>query len=120
MTDETNLPGIYKLVNQLNGRVYIGSAFNLLNRKRQHFWYLNSNTHQNKFLQNDYNKCGKKYFKFEILELVKRKSNLIEIEQKYLNKFFDNTTMCYNICPIAYSKTGTRHSPETKKKMSLA
>lgn len=35
-------PGVYKITNLVNGKVYIGSSNNLSRRIRQHKWYINS------------------------------------------------------------------------------
>ena len=119
-TTKTRVAGIYKLTNLSNERFYVGSAINLSVRKKQHFWHLKSNRHPNKFLQHDFNKCGEQFFVFEILEYVQTLTDLTDIEQRYLNECFDNTQTCYNICPVAYSRLGTTHSNEAKKKMSNA
>jgi len=60
--------GIYKIINLKNGRFYIGSAADVFGRRKQHFWYLKKNIHQNQFLQNDFNKCGLENFRFVLLE----------------------------------------------------
>jgi len=114
------LMGIYKITNIENHRLYVGSAINLGIREKQHFWYLKNNIHQNTFLQNDYNKHGQEKFIFEILEYIFDANGLIITEQKYLDKYFDNTKQCYNICQIAKSRFGTKHSDKTKEKMSAS
>ena len=119
-TKKTKVAGIYKLTNSLNDRFYIGSAVNLFIRERQHFWHLQSGNHQNNFLQKDYNKCGREAFAFHVIEIVQDATQLISAEQRYLDAYFDSTRMCYNICPTAYSRLGTTHSPKAKKKMSKA
>jgi len=49
-------PGIYKIVNITNGKLYVGKANNIKKRIRRHLKELKSNNHYNKFLQKDYNK----------------------------------------------------------------
>lgn len=62
-------PGIYKITNITNNKVYIGASNDLLRRKWQHFTSLKSGKHKNKYLQNSYNKYGCENFVFEILEV---------------------------------------------------
>jgi len=35
--------GIYKILNKINGKVYIGSATDIAKRWRDHKWHLNHN-----------------------------------------------------------------------------
>lgn len=85
--------GIYKITNIANGKIYIGSSVNILNRKNTHFSLLRKNKHYNKHLQNSWNKHGERNFKFEILEYVsfKNRKELFEVEQKWIYE-----TKCYN------------------------
>lgn len=108
--------GIYKITNRQNGRVYYGSALNLGVRFWHHKNGLLKQKHANQFLQHDYNKCGSDVFVFEVIEVIQDKDLLLEIEQSYLNKFFDGKKMCYNIQPIAGRNT-LKHTDETKKKI---
>jgi group I intron endonuclease len=89
--------GVYKIINTKNGRIYIGSAKEFKRRGKQHLHSLKNNIHRNQFLQSDFNKCGEDAFEFHVLEVVegKQKARLI-VEQKYLDKHFDNQKKCYN------------------------
>ncbi len=113
--------GIYKIINLVNGKIYVGSAVCFKKRWGQHKSDLKNNRRENRYLQNSWNKHGEEKFKFEILEIVKNKKNLIKREQYYL----DLTKCCnrefgYNICPTAESRLGRNHSEETKRKISKA
>ena len=77
------LCGVYRIRNLRNGRKYIGSSVNILRRFRNHKRMLEKECHTNGKLQRDWNKYGKKNFRFEIVKLCKRKQ-LIEAEQSYL------------------------------------
>ena len=110
--------GIYKIINLKNGKIYIGSSFRLRQRKHEHFKYLKNNRHCNTHLQNSYNKYGKENFIFEVIEYVELtedrdtlKDNLLNKEQYWLDNYFGKN--CYNLCPNAYSKLGSKDSPET-------
>lgn len=124
-----HISGIYKITNVINNKIYIGSSNNVYKRKNEHFSSLKANTHCNKHLQRAYNIYGKDNFKFEIIETCKE-NDLLIIEQKYLDKYFDNGVTCYNENPIAdkppsqqgkipWNKGKTNiYSKETLQKMS--
>ena len=92
--------GIYCITNLINKNIYLGSTNNFEKRKKQHLRDLRANRHHNIHLQRAYNLYGKNSFKFEILEQCKEE-DLLTLEQKYLDKYFDNGKNCYNINCIA-------------------
>lgn len=97
-----NKKGIYKIVNLKSGKFYLGSTKNLKKRKREHFWALKKNEHNNPYLQNSFNKHGEKHFKFKIIEFVEDKEKLLSVEQRYLDKTDAcNRNVGYNINEIA-------------------
>lgn len=106
--------GIYKITNIVDNKIYVGSAVNLRSRNRDHYFSLNLNKHHSILLQRSWNKHGESNFKFEILELVPDKSNLIQREQY----FIDTLNPFYNICKVAGSQLGFKHSEKTKQKQS--
>lgn len=63
---KTNYPGIYALVNLENGKCYVGKTKNLNQRITQHLEKLKRGQHENKTMQEDYNKNS--IFKSVILE----------------------------------------------------
>lgn len=79
--------GIYQIVNIVNKQKYIGSSSNIEVRKKIHFKKLQNNCHDNKYLQNSYNKYGENKFIFEILELNNNltRVELYELEQYYID-----------------------------------
>ena len=105
--------GIYKITNIVNNKFYIGSAKNILARFANHKSTLKYNKHNNEYLQLSYNKYGVDNFKYDILEECSCE-NLIIREQFYI----DNLQPDYNICKIAYSRFGCKHSEESKLKIS--
>ena len=110
--------GIYAIINLLDGKRYIGSAVNLKRRRWDHFSDLRNGVHKNGHLQNAFNKYGEDAFCYSVLELVFDKSNLIEREQVWIDGYeFDEL---YNIARIAGSSLGTKHSEETRKKISAS
>ena len=84
------IAAIYKITFKDIPRIYIGSTNNYKLRKCQHIYKLKTNTHENKKIQNYYNKYGKESFQYEVVELLEGYSlEQIRIkEQEYLNKYF--------------------------------
>lgn len=112
------ISGIYIIMNKINGKYYIGSAKDFLERKRLHFTHLSLQTHFNKHLQNAYNKYWSCSFEFLIIEHCELSQLLIR-EQWWLD-----ITHCwkrhigYNIRPNASSQLGIKYSEEHKRKLS--
>ena len=108
------ISGIYKIQSKCKPeRCYIGSAVNIHNRWRMHTWTLEKNRHDNQRLQNHYNKYGIGDLEFSVL-LGCDKEDLIKNEQCFLD-------MCkpyFNICKVAGSPLGYKHSKKAKLKMS--
>jgi group I intron endonuclease len=104
---------IYCIVNKINGKKYIGSAFVFNRRKNKHLSELRRGVHHSSILQNAWNKYGEDNFEFQILEEIDEKQILIEREQWWL----DNSEREYNICPVAGNCAGRKHTDETKRKI---
>ncbi len=80
-----NRSGIYQIRCTKNNQKYIGQAKNIDVRWKQHVKELDDNEHHNYRLQNDWNKYGKKAFKFSIIEVC-RVSELDEREAIWIEK----------------------------------
>lgn len=106
-------PGIYKITNLVTGQIYIGSSSNVYNRIHTHKKCLRKNTHENKRLQNSWNKYNEDSFVFELVEECEI-DKIIEREQYYI----DSLNPFYNICRVAGSCIGVKHTEETRKRMS--
>ena len=111
--------GVYKICNLINGKLYIGSSKNLVNRATNHRKNLKDNTHSNKHLQSSYNKYGGENFRLEIIEYC---SNYVEREQYWMDLLdVNNPKKGYNKRLKAESNSGRRFklSEEHRKKISL-
>ena len=66
------ISGIYKIINKINGKYYVGSSVNIKdypnNRWSRHIADLNANRHHNDYLQRAWNKYGQDAFEFIIIE----------------------------------------------------
>lgn len=116
-------PGIYKIINLINNKIYIGSTKNLYYRWFYgHLKMMRKNKHANKHLQSSFNKYGESNFQFEIIEeLINDRTILLEREQYYLDFFKSyDKSIGYNKDVLAKSSLGLKRSAESKLKMRLA
>lgn len=60
--------GIYRIINMVNNKFYVGSTKNFEVRLKQHFSSLKNHSHHSIMFQKDYDLYGKDVFKFEIIE----------------------------------------------------
>jgi group I intron endonuclease len=109
--------GVYRILNLLNGKLYIGSSKNIKERWQQHVSRLNKGTHPSKKLLNAWRKYGSDAFQFEMVELCDVLV-LLKREQHWL----DSTRafkVGYNSRPKAESclgyKRGTPSSEHIRK-----
>ena len=149
INSDDKVVGIYCIKNVVTGKMYIGSSINIAGRWKQHRYQLNTNRHENHYLQHSWNKHGEGSFEFSILEVVdltkkleilsnvnsgslhKRVINLIESD--------DDRDILYGInlareqyyldkfvsegCKlynICYSAVGGNHDEMTRKRISVA
>jgi len=93
--------GIYKIMNKVNGKYYVGSSQNIKQRWYKHKTYLKKNKHWNQHLQSAYNKYGVNNFEYIVVEYVNA-SELLKVEQVYLDQCKNNPNTNYM---IAYDAT---------------
>ena len=89
------ISGVYKIINKINGKYYIGSSDDIKRRWQHHKSYLTRKCHRNIHLTNAWHKYGQDNFDFLILKEI-QKENLIVEEQKYLDEASKETDKCYN------------------------
>ena len=115
--------GIYKIVNKLDGKYYVGSTKDFDTRWKEHIYDLDRNIHHNNHLQNAWNKYGKNNFEFIIVENVCDTTKLRVVEQTYLNIAKLNESHIYNINWTSSGGDhflGKKHTAEARHKMSTA
>jgi group I intron endonuclease len=88
--------GIYKIINVVNNKFYVGSAVDFTKRKRRHWWALRSQRHANKHLQAAWNKYGEDAFKFVIVEDLPVGIDILAAENIWLKEHVGKE-YCYNI-----------------------
>lgn len=62
--------GVFQIVNNRNGKVFIDSSTNIPGKINRHRFALNAGSHSSKALQSDWNQSGEDAFEFEVLEPV--------------------------------------------------
>lgn len=121
-SENLNKAGIYKLTCVVNGKVYIGKAFNIRKRLNQH-----KAAKVGHYLKNAILKHGWESFQVDILEsfeIFNKSSDndyLLKKESQYI-ELFDSTNVDkgYNLCKYSNDGTGKKHSEESKEKMRKA
>lgn len=108
-------PAIYRLLNLVNGKCYIGQAQDLSFRLKEHRRYRKC---PNLYLKRALNKHHWDNFHVSVLERVENLSSLNEREQYWMN-FFQSYEpgKGYNIARIAGSTRGVRHSAHTLRQI---
>lgn len=135
--DDLNKSGIYKILNLINNKIYIGCATNIQLRWYRHRTDANNQRHHSPTFQRAWNKYGKENFIISVVEYADL-DKLEEREQFYLNSLTPyDPSMGYNICKIGTvslglkrseqaklnmrnAQLGNEHSEITKEKMSIA
>jgi group I intron endonuclease len=87
---------IYKIINLVNDKFYVGSTTNQKVRFRQHRKLLRGGRHHCKHLQAAWNKYGEVKFAFVVVEEVPEVRSLQEIEEIYLMQHVGKPH-CYNV-----------------------
>ncbi len=107
--------GIYRITCVVTGKIYVGSAVNLYQRRYTHFSHLQRNEHHNPKLLAAWNKYGSDAFTFEVLELVLPMS-LTAREQYWFNKLKPFGKKGFNLDRVAGSRFGRVVSQASREK----
>lgn len=92
------IPGVYAIVNKVNGHMYIGSSFDVYGRWSKHQQDLIKEIHHSDYLQKAWNKYKKKNFDFVILERVDGSiKDRFATEQKWVDSYLDKGVTLYNM-----------------------
>jgi group I intron endonuclease len=77
--------GIYKILNKINGKYYVGSAKNIYDRWSDHKKDLKKSRHHNRHLQRAWDKYGKENFELVVVETCVPEA-LLDREQEHLTR----------------------------------
>jgi group I intron endonuclease len=134
--------GIYKIINVVNNKFYVGSAVDLKRRKTRHFSELRNGRHNNRHLQAAWVKYGEQAFVFVVVEELPDEADLLAAENVWLKEHVGKD-YCYNLgvdatAPmigmggelsptygrkrtaeelVAQNWTGKKHTEESKEKI---
>ena len=106
--------GVYKITNQINNKIYIGSSVTLKKRLVQHKSNMKGNRHRNRYLQRAYNKYGEDNFVFEIL-IYCDPDMCIYYEQRFIDFYRPE----YNLNPASKNCLGRKLTDEHKRNISI-
>jgi group I intron endonuclease len=116
--------GIYRIVNKVNGKFYIGSSVDITKRWYSHLSHLQRNIHANTHLQHAFNKYGRNNIELNIIFLTTNVDEMLNEEQRLIDENIGKD-ICYNmnggVTDLTGSKNpfyGKHHSGETKQKLS--
>jgi group I intron endonuclease len=106
--------GVYLFINNLTGKLYVGSSIVLSKRMASHFYHANSSKDTNIILYRAMKKYKIENFSLAILEFCK--SDIIvcsDLEKKWMDFYKPD----YNVLKIPGSSSGFRHSIDTINKL---
>ena len=118
-----SIAGIYRILNIVTGKVYIGSAKSFKKRWANHKSTLKKHSHRSILLQRAWNKYGEICFRFDVIEEIENPTKeLLESREQYWLDFYRSydPEKGYNINQYATSSLGRKLSQETKNKISKA
>lgn len=124
---KTHISGVYKILNTINQKFYIGSSYSINIRKIQHLNELRKGTHHCKSLQNNYNKYGESSLDFQILEELRFPEDYWNNQRMLLNEhlinreqyYMDTLNPHYNVDRITYPHAISM-TQEIKDKIGIA
>jgi group I intron endonuclease len=110
----SKLGAIYRIINTVNGKFYIGSTKNAAKRASEHFRALNKGCHANDYLQNAYDIIkNKEMFNFEVIIYCKEEQ-LVLFETRCIEQMNPD----YNLQRVVNERFTP--SEATRQKLSLA
>lgn len=120
-------PVIYKIINLVNDKFYVGSTTDTRERFRCHRNRLRKNKHHSKHLQAAWNKYGEEKFIFKVVEIVSHADELKAAEDKWLqahvgqeycyNKSYYSDSPMRGITKEEHPSYGRKHTEESKELM---
>lgn len=112
--------GIYKIINKVNGKYYVGSSTDIKTRWNNHRKELRRKSHDNKHMERAWHKYGGDNFQFVIIEKVSPEQ-LTLAEQKHLDICKEYPKASYNMAYDAIAPNrGRQASPGTRLKLSIS
>jgi group I intron endonuclease len=108
----TNIPrstsGVYMIRNAVKGKIFVGSAVDLKERRSKHWRLLKKGIHHNRHLQRHFNKHGRDDLVFGAIEFCP-KEKVIEREQRWIDSLHPKFNVCQkagSVAKMVESKVG--------------
>lgn len=108
---------IYKIVNRVNGMIYIGQTRNSINTRFIH--HKSSAKRQKTYLYNAMNKYGVENFTIEQIDTASSIDELNEKEIYWIKKLNTKKPNGYNMVNGGNSVSGLHHTEETKRLLKI-
>ena len=118
---KTDTSGIYKIVNRVTGKCYVGQSVTIKKRIREHFRLLRQGKHSNPHLQRAFDKYGPDAFYGEMEVECSDPAEMDRLEEAFLrgDAWFAEPTV-YNIADFAKAPMrGKTHSEEVRQRIRI-
>lgn len=109
---------LYEIVNNINGKRYVGRTNNIEKRWKRHITELNNHNHHSIYLQRAWDKYGEENFTFNIIDTRETLEEIEILEEETINMDYENM---YNVSRQSYGGDLISYHPnldEIKKKHS--
>lgn len=110
------ITGIYEIINNIDGKVYIGQTINYRQRRKHHLTDLRNGKHFNEHLQRAFNKYGEENFSMHLIERCEE--NELDREEIRIIKAKQATNPKYGYNLMNGGQTYRRFTDKVKEKMS--
>lgn len=112
-------PGIYKFINKFNGKIYIGESLNMKKRMFGYFYNYQKRTDQRIYrAMRKYGLDGFDCYIVETFPINTKKQILIEREKFWISFYnSNNKEVGYNLCSHGLNNSGLKRSEDSKKRM---
>lgn len=107
--------GIYKIINKINQKYYLGSSKNIEKRWDRHISDLKNQRHHSILLQRSWNKYGEENFDFTIIEVIDENQILIREQELLEQETPYNPKIGFNIGTQATGGDNLTHNPNKQQ-----
>jgi group I intron endonuclease len=115
---DNNFGIIYKVINKINGKIYIGQTIRKLRRRKNNHYADARRQAYNSVFHNSLMKYDEDTFKWEIIENCDSKEELDEMEFHYIKQFNTLRPNGYNLTLGGDGMVGFKFTMEQRRRMS--